>query len=58
MRLFVAATAAVPALAGQCSSQCSADMLQANIVNKGTRYDQDLTGSKSSKGSQEPHVQL
>ena len=38
MRLFVAATAAVPALAGQCSSQCSADMLQANIVNKGTRY--------------------
>ena len=38
MRLFVAATAAVPALAGQCSSQCSADTLQANIVNKGTRY--------------------
>ena len=48
MRLFVAATAAVPALAGQCSSQCSADMLEANIVNKGTRYDQDLASSKDS----------
>ena len=39
MKLFIAATA-IPhsAFAGKCASACSAEVLQANIKNKGTRW--------------------
>ena len=39
MKLFVAVGAiATPTLAGECASACTAEVLQSNIVNTGTRF--------------------